>query len=96
MVVPLTLEVGDYVLSPDVCVERKSITDLRGSLQSGRLYTQVGRGAGRQVGGWRGTSCQAGVVWRVRCPRGACVVDAADAAAAAATGRCWFCCRPRR
>ncbi len=37
----MTLEVGDYVLSPDMCVERKSIADLRGSLASGRLYTQV-------------------------------------------------------
>jgi len=40
-VVPLTLEVGDYVLSPEICVERKSIPDLRGSLQSGRLYSQA-------------------------------------------------------
>jgi DNA excision repair protein ERCC-4 len=40
-VVPLTLEVGDYVLSPEVCVERKSLTDLRGSLISGRLYQQA-------------------------------------------------------
>jgi DNA excision repair protein ERCC-4 len=40
-VVPLTLEVGDYVLSPEVCVERKSLNDLRGSLISGRLYQQA-------------------------------------------------------
>lgn len=40
-VVPITLEVGDYVLSPDVCVERKSLSDLRGSLASGRLYKQA-------------------------------------------------------
>lgn len=40
-VIPLTLEVGDYVLSPEVCVERKSLTDLRGSLISGRLYQQA-------------------------------------------------------
>ncbi len=40
-VVPLTIEVGDYVLSPDTCVERKSISDLIGSLQNGRLYTQA-------------------------------------------------------
>ena len=40
-VVPLTLEVGDYVLSPNICCERKSISDLRGSLASGRLYHQV-------------------------------------------------------
>ena len=37
---PVTLEVGDYILSPDICVERKSISDLIGSLNSGRLYTQ--------------------------------------------------------
>jgi len=40
-VIPLTLEVGDYVLSPEICVERKSLTDLRGSLISGRLYQQA-------------------------------------------------------
>lgn len=39
--VPVTLEVGDYVLSPEICVERKTIPDLRGSLQSGRLYHQA-------------------------------------------------------
>ncbi|KAI5729951.1 hypothetical protein M8J76_008305 [Diaphorina citri] len=38
---PVTISVGDYILSPDICVERKSISDLIGSLQSGRLYTQV-------------------------------------------------------
>ena len=38
---PVTLEVGDYVLSPDICVERKSVPDLIGSLQSGRLYNQA-------------------------------------------------------
>nr|XP_040032450.1 DNA repair endonuclease XPF isoform X1 [Gasterosteus aculeatus aculeatus] len=37
---PVTLEVGDYILAPDTCVERKSVSDLIGSLQSGRLYTQ--------------------------------------------------------
>ncbi|XP_056221358.1 DNA repair endonuclease XPF [Seriola aureovittata] len=37
---PVTLEVGDYILTPDTCVERKSVSDLIGSLQSGRLYTQ--------------------------------------------------------
>uniref|UniRef100_A0A3P8U0D6 DNA repair endonuclease XPF n=1 Tax=Amphiprion percula TaxID=161767 RepID=A0A3P8U0D6_AMPPE len=36
----VTLEVGDYILTPDTCVERKSVSDLIGSLQSGRLYTQ--------------------------------------------------------
>ncbi|XP_012286135.1 DNA repair endonuclease XPF [Orussus abietinus] len=38
---PVTLLIGDYILSPDICIERKSISDLIGSLQSGRLYTQV-------------------------------------------------------
>ena len=38
---PATIEVGDYVLSPDVCVERKAIPDAIGSLQSGRLYNQA-------------------------------------------------------
>ncbi|KPP65195.1 DNA repair endonuclease XPF-like, partial [Scleropages formosus] len=37
---PVTLEVGDYILTADMCVERKSVSDLIGSLQSGRLYTQ--------------------------------------------------------
>lgn len=27
-VVPLTLSVGDYILTPDICVERKSLDDL--------------------------------------------------------------------
>lgn len=40
-VVPITLEVGDFILSPDICVERKSIGDLFSSFQSGRLYTQA-------------------------------------------------------
>ncbi|XP_061455249.1 DNA repair endonuclease XPF [Rhineura floridana] len=37
---PVTLEIGDYILTPDICVERKSISDLIGSLNNGRLYTQ--------------------------------------------------------
>ncbi|XP_006812643.1 DNA repair endonuclease XPF-like [Saccoglossus kowalevskii] len=37
---PITLEVGDYILTPDMCVERKSLSDLIGSLNSGRLYNQ--------------------------------------------------------
>ncbi|XP_048188551.1 DNA repair endonuclease XPF [Perognathus longimembris pacificus] len=37
---PVTLAVGDYVLSPELCVERKSIGDLAASLGSGRLYAQ--------------------------------------------------------
>ena len=38
---PATIEVGDYVLSPDVCVERKSVADLHHSLANGRLYNQA-------------------------------------------------------
>lgn len=40
-IVPITLTVGDYVLTPDTCVERKSVPDLIGSLNSGRLFTQA-------------------------------------------------------
>ncbi|KAL1228598.1 DNA repair endonuclease XPF [Trichinella spiralis] len=38
--VPVTLTVGDYIITPDVCVERKSINDLISSLIHGRLYAQ--------------------------------------------------------
>ena len=38
---PVTLTVGDFVLSSVHCVERKSISDLFGSFASGRLYTQA-------------------------------------------------------
>lgn len=37
---PVTLLVGDFVLSNVHCVERKSISDLYGSFASGRLYNQ--------------------------------------------------------
>lgn len=37
LVIPATLTVGDYVLTPDICVERKSIPDLMSSFNSGRL-----------------------------------------------------------
>ncbi|KAF3336074.1 DNA repair endonuclease UVH1 [Carex littledalei] len=40
-VIPVTLEVGDYILSPLICVERKSIADLYQSFATGRLYHQV-------------------------------------------------------
>lgn len=36
-VVPATLTVGDYILTPDMCVERKSVPDLIQSFNSGRL-----------------------------------------------------------
>lgn len=43
--IPATLTVADYVLTPDICVERKSIPDLVSSFNSGRLcmrfYTEV-------------------------------------------------------
>ena len=32
---------GDYILTPDICVERKSLSDLIGSLNNGRLYNQA-------------------------------------------------------
>lgn len=38
--VPLMLTVGDFVLSPRICVERKSVADLISSFKDGRLYTQ--------------------------------------------------------
>ncbi|KAI6172184.1 ERCC4 domain-containing protein [Aphelenchoides besseyi] len=38
---PATLEVGDYVLSPSVCVERKALDDLAQSLVNGRVFKQV-------------------------------------------------------
>lgn len=40
IVIPRTLTIGDYVLSPQMCVERKSVLDLIQSLNNGRLYSQ--------------------------------------------------------
>ena len=40
-VIPCMLTVGDYILTPDVCVERKSVGDLLSSLNNGRLYHQA-------------------------------------------------------
>lgn len=40
-IAPVTIDVGDYILTPDIAVERKSLSDLIGSLNSGRLYNQV-------------------------------------------------------
>ena len=40
-IIPAMLSIGDYVLSKSIAVERKSLTDLIGSLQNGRLYTQL-------------------------------------------------------
>ncbi|QLQ81909.1 hypothetical protein HG537_0G01630 [Torulaspora globosa] len=39
-VVPCMLTVGDYIISPDICLERKSISDLIGSLHNNRLVSQ--------------------------------------------------------
>lgn len=41
IIVPCMLTVGDYVLSPNICVERKSVSDLISSFRDGRLYTQA-------------------------------------------------------
>ena len=40
-IVPRTINVGDYILSPEICIERKGISDLFQSFASGRLYNQV-------------------------------------------------------
>lgn len=37
LVVPATLTVGDYIITPTMCVERKSVPDLIQSFNSGRL-----------------------------------------------------------
>ncbi|KAM0790972.1 hypothetical protein ACM66B_004275 [Microbotryomycetes sp. NB124-2] len=39
-IVPLTIGVGDYVITPDMAVERKSLPDLISSFNSGRLFQQ--------------------------------------------------------
>ncbi|ODV94261.1 hypothetical protein PACTADRAFT_44994 [Pachysolen tannophilus NRRL Y-2460] len=39
-VFPCMLTVGDYIISPKICIERKSIPDLISSFKSGRLYQQ--------------------------------------------------------
>ncbi|KAF2074524.1 hypothetical protein CYY_004151 [Polysphondylium violaceum] len=40
-IIPLRLEIGDYVITPTMAVERKSLSDLIGSFSSGRLYHQI-------------------------------------------------------
>ena len=40
-IIPRTLFCGDYVLSDDVVVERKSAADLDASLTNGRLFSQI-------------------------------------------------------
>lgn len=39
-VIPAMITIGDYILTPEICIERKSISDLIGSLNSGRLFNQ--------------------------------------------------------
>lgn len=39
-VVPCMITVGDYIISPKICIERKAIPDLISSFKSGRLYSQ--------------------------------------------------------
>lgn len=41
VVVPCQLTVGDYILTPDIAVERKSVRDLFSSFRNGRLYNQA-------------------------------------------------------
>jgi len=41
VIVPCMLTVGDYVLTPDLVIERKSVSDLISSFASGRLYHQA-------------------------------------------------------
>lgn len=40
IIVPCMLTVGDYVVSPKIVIERKSVSDLISSFRDGRLYTQ--------------------------------------------------------
>uniref|UniRef100_A0A158Q8B8 DNA repair endonuclease XPF n=1 Tax=Elaeophora elaphi TaxID=1147741 RepID=A0A158Q8B8_9BILA len=39
--IPATIEVGDYILSPNIAVERKALDDLTQSLHSGRIFRQI-------------------------------------------------------
>ncbi|KUI73170.1 DNA repair protein rad16 [Cytospora mali] len=41
VIVPCMLTVGDYILSPNICIERKSINDLISSFKDGRLFSQA-------------------------------------------------------
>lgn len=41
IVVPCLLTVGDYVLTPNICIERKSVRDLISSFKNGRLFNQA-------------------------------------------------------
>ncbi|KAL8948257.1 MAG: hypothetical protein Q9222_005542 [Ikaeria aurantiellina] len=41
VVIPCMLTVGDYVLTPTMCIERKSVRDLISSFKNGRLFNQA-------------------------------------------------------
>ncbi|KAL9131956.1 MAG: hypothetical protein Q9217_000236 [Psora testacea] len=41
IVIPCMLTVADYVLTPQICVERKSVRDLISSFKNGRLFNQA-------------------------------------------------------
>lgn len=41
IVVPCMLTVADYVLTPNICIERKSVRDLISSFKNGRLFNQA-------------------------------------------------------
>ena len=41
IVVPCMLTVADYVLTPQICIERKSVRDLISSFKNGRLFNQA-------------------------------------------------------
>lgn len=49
---PATLEIGDFILTPEISIERKSVSDLFGSFASGRLYTQVRTSRRMRKGCW--------------------------------------------
>lgn len=81
------MQVGDYILSPEICCERKSIPDLRQSLASGRLYHQARRGgrpAGWGLGAWVAAGGGEGVAVRHAAPSH--LADASPALALAPTG----------
>ncbi|KAL6721860.1 DNA repair protein RAD16 [Lecanora helva] len=41
IVIPCMLTVADYVLTPTICIERKSVRDLISSFKNGRLFNQA-------------------------------------------------------
>ena len=41
ILVPCMLTVADYVLTPNICIERKSVRDLISSFKNGRLFNQA-------------------------------------------------------